>query len=154
MGNSKLGILIHGAGWVSTQHIQAYKNNPFTEIVAISSRTLEGAQARADDEGLDVPVFDDYKQALAVSDVDIVSVCTPQHLHADNVVLAAEARKHIVIEKPACQNLDELKRMQIAVKNAQVKTIVSFVLRWNPLFEMLKRMTRDDAFGEIYSVEA
>jgi predicted dehydrogenase len=43
--------------------------------------------------------------------------------------------------------------MQTAVKKSQVKTIVSFVLRWNPLFQMLKRMTRDDTFGEIYSVE-
>ena len=153
MKKSKLGILIHGAGWVSTQHIEAYKNNPFTEIVAISSRTLEGAQARAKDEGLDVPVFDNYKKALTAPGVDIVSVCTPQHLHADNVILAAQAQKHIVIEKPACQTLDELQRMQTAVKKAQVKTIVSFVLRWNPLFQMLKRMTRDDTFGEIYSVE-
>jgi predicted dehydrogenase len=153
MKKSKLGILIHGAGWVSTQHIEAYKNNPFTEIVAISSRTLEGAQARAKDEGLDVPVFDNYEKALTAPGVDIVSVCTPQHLHADNVILAAQAQKHIVIEKPACQTLDELQRMQTAVKKAQVKTIVSFVLRWNPLFQMLKRMTRDDTFGEIYSVE-
>jgi predicted dehydrogenase len=101
MKKSKLGILIHGAGWVSTQHIEAYKNNPFTEIVAISSRTLEGAQARAKNEGLDVPVFDDYEKAITAPGVDIVSVCTPQHLHADNVVLAAQAQKHIVIEKPA-----------------------------------------------------
>ena len=72
MKKSKLGILIHGAGWVSTQHIEAYKDNPFTEIVAISSRTLEGAQARAKDEGLDVPVFDNYEKALTASGVDIV----------------------------------------------------------------------------------
>ena len=109
MKKSKLGVLIHGAGWVSTQHIAAYMNNPYTEIVAVSSRTLEGAQARAEGFGLDVPVFDNYEKALAAPDVDIVSVCTPQQLHAEHVITAAQAQKHIVIEKPACQTLDELK---------------------------------------------
>jgi predicted dehydrogenase len=153
MEKSKLGVLIHGAGWVSTQHIAAYMNNPYTEIVAVSSRTLEGAQERAEGFGLDVPVFDNYEKALAAPDVDIVSVCTPQQHHAEHVIAAAQAQKQIVIEKPACQTLDELKRMQTAVNKARVKTIVSFVLRWNPLFQMLKRMTHDDAFGEIYGVE-
>lgn len=153
MGKPKLGVLIHGAGWVSTQHIAAYQNNPSTEVVAICSRTVESAQARATESGLDVPVFDNYEKALATDGIDIVSVCTPQHLHADNVILAAQAQKHIVIEKPACQTLDELKRMQTAVKKAGVKTVVSFVLRWNPLFETLKRMTCDDTFGELYCVE-
>jgi predicted dehydrogenase len=41
------GILIHGAGWVSTQHIAAYKRNPATRIVAICDRSLEVAQHRA-----------------------------------------------------------------------------------------------------------
>ena len=121
MKNSKLGVLIHGAGWVSTQHIDAYKKNPFTEVVAISSRTLESAQARAEDEGLDVPVFDSFEKALVAPEVDIVSVCTPQHLHADNVILAAQSHKHIVIEKPACQTLDELNRMRAAVNKRKSK---------------------------------
>jgi predicted dehydrogenase len=149
----KLGVLIHGAGWVSTQHIAAYQNNPHAEIRAISSRTRDGARRRARESGLDVPCFDDYAQALALPGVDIVSICTPQELHAANAIAAARAGKHLVIEKPAAQTPAELRAMAAAVRKARVKTVVSFVLRWNPLFQTLKRMTADGAFGEIYHVE-
>ncbi len=149
----KLGVLIHGAGWVSGQHIAAFKNNPHAEVVAICSRTREGAARRATAAGLDVPCFDDYAQALAQPGVDIVSVCTPQHLHAAHTIAAARAGKHLVIEKPVAQSPEELDAMLAAVRAAGVKTVVSFVLRWNPLFQTLKRMAADDAFGEIYAVE-
>ncbi|MHC4198660.1 MAG: Gfo/Idh/MocA family protein [Planctomycetota bacterium] len=154
MAAKRLGVLVHGAGWVSTQHIDAFKANPHTEIVAISSRTVEGATKRARESGLDVACYDDYAKALAHEGVDIVSVCTPQHLHPDNTIAAARAGKHIVIEKPVAMTLPELTAMREAVDRAGVKTVVSFVLRWNPLFQTLKRMAADNAFGRVYYVEA
>lgn len=153
MAQEKLGVLVHGAGWVSTQHIDAFEANPHTEVVAISSRTLEGARARARESGLDVACYDDYGKALAHGGVDIVSVCTPQHLHAENTVAAARAGKHVAIEKPVAMSPSELRAMQEAVAEGGVKTVVCFVLRWNPLFRALKRMAADDAFGRIYCVE-
>lgn len=149
----KLGVLIQGAGWVSTQHISAYKLNPNTEIVGISDISLEAAKKRAAEYGLDVPCFTDYAEALARPDVDIVSVCTPQDLHAQHVIAAANAGKHVAIEKPAAQSMAELKAMQEAISRAGVKSVVSFVLRWNPMFKKLKKMSADGDFGEIYCVE-
>ena len=153
MAGSQLGVLIHGAGWVSTQHIQAFGRNPRTRVVGICSRTLDGARRRAAESGLDVPCFDSLGQALARPDVDIVSICTPQHLHAANVIDAARAGKHLVIEKPVCMTVEEARAMRDAIRAAGVRTVVSFVLRWNPLFQAIKRMAADGAFGEIYSVE-
>jgi predicted dehydrogenase len=153
MAQRKLGALIHGAGWVSTQHIHAYRNNPHTEVVAICSRKLESARRRAAEAGLDVPCYDDLERALAQDGVDIVSVCTPQHVHAANTIAAARAGKHVVIEKPAAMSLEELRAMREAVGQAGVKTVVSFVLRWNPLFRTIKSLIADDTIGEVYSVE-
>ena len=153
MSDRTLGVLIHGAGWVSTQHIDAFVRNPKTRVVAICSRTLEGARKRAAESKLNVPCFDDYRQALAQPDVDIVAVCTPQHLHAANTIAAAEAGKHIVIEKPVAMNLSDMRAMQAAVRKAGVRTVVSFVLRWNPLFQELKRLAAAGTFGQVYCVE-
>jgi len=151
----KLGVLIHGAGWVSTQHIAAYQRNPRTEILAVSSRTSEEAQYRIKESGLSgVAAYDNLDKALAHPGVDIVSVCTPQHIHCANVLAAARAGKHLVIEKPAGISLAELQQMRAAVREASVRTVVSFVLRWNPLFQTLKRMMADDALGRPYYVEA
>jgi len=149
----KFGVLINGAGWVSTQHISAYKNNPHTEIVGISDLNIETARKRAAEFDLDIPCLDNFEKALELPGIDIVSVCTPQHVHAENVITAANAGKHIVIEKPAAQSMDEIRAMQAAINNARVKTVVSFVLRWNPMFAKLKKMTANGDFGEIYCVE-
>lgn len=150
-----LGVLIVGAGWVSTQHIAAFQHNPHTRVLAVCSRTLEGARRRIAEAGLDgAAAYDDLNRALAHPGVDIVSICTPQQLHCEHTLAAAAAGKHLVIEKPVAISLDQLRQMQQAVRRAGVRTVVSFVLRWNPLFQTLKRMLADDAFGEPYYVEA
>lgn len=154
MSGSKLGVLIHGAGWVSGEHIKAFQNNPFTQVVAISSRRMESVKQRASEANLSgIGMYTDLNDALKHGGVDIVSVCTPQHVHAENVVAAARAGKHIVIEKPIANSLDEMKTMRKAVNDAKVKTVVSFVMRWNPLVVILKSMIADGVFGKLYCVE-
>ncbi len=155
VNDKRYGVLVHGAGWVSTQHIAAFSANPHSRVVAISSRKLSSAKRRAEEAGLlGVACYGDLSKALAHDGVDIVVVCTPQHVHYENVLAALAARKHVVIEKPAGMSLDELRRMREAARAAGVKTLVSFVLRWNPLFATLKRMIADDAVGDICCVEA
>jgi len=152
---NKLGVLIHGAGWVSTQHIAAFQRNPRTQVLAVSSRTLKSARKRIAEAGLkDVTAYDNLDKALAHPGVDIVSICTPQHLHCENVLVAAQAEKHLVIEKPVAINVGQLRQMRDVVRKAGVRTVVSFVLRWNPLFQNIKRMMADDALGRPYYVEA
>lgn len=155
MNERKLGVLVHGAGWVSGEHLKAYKNNPQVNIVAISSRRLESCRERLSEVGLEgVACYDEYDKALAHEGIDMVSVCTPQQHHAENVIAAAEAGKHIVIEKPIANSVEEMKAMHAAVQKAGVKTVVSFVLRWNPLFETVKALVADDALGDVYYTEA
>lgn len=154
MPEKKLGVLVHGAGWVAGEHIKAFAANPNTEVVAISSRKLESCRKRAAEAGLEgVSFYTDYEKALAHEGVDIVSVCTPQHIHAENTIAAAQAGKHIVIEKPIANSPAEMRAMLDAVRKAGVRTVVSFVLRWNPLFETIKAMVADDAVGDVYCVE-
>ena len=78
MAEKKLGVLVHGAGWVSGQHIAAFSSNPHAEVVAISIRKLTSCQTRAEEAGLEgIGLYNDYEQALKHEGVDIVSVCTP-----------------------------------------------------------------------------
>ena len=149
---SKLRVGIQGAGWVSGEHIKAYVKNPNCQVVAISSRKLSSAEKRAKEAGLtEAKCFTDYDALL--KEVDVVSICTPQNLHADETVRAANAGKHILVEKPICTSLDELKAMRDAVRKNKVKTLAGFVLRWNPLFETIKTMIADDVLGDVFYVE-
>lgn len=151
---TKLGVAVHGAGWVSGEHLRAYQNNPHCQVVAISSRKEESARARAAEAGIEnCKIYTSYEEMLADKDVDIVSICTPSDLHAAETVKAAQAKKHLLIEKPVSLNLADLKKMTEAVKKAKVKTVVGFVLHWNPLFETIKTLLADGAIGEIHYAE-
>ena len=63
-------------------------------------------------------VYDDFDEALGHPGVDAVSICTPQHVHCQNVLAAAAAGKHMLIEKPVGISLDELRQMRDAVRAA------------------------------------
>lgn len=153
--NRRCGVLIHGTGWVAGQHAAAFQNHPSAEVVAVSSRSRANAERFVAKAGLpNAQPFDTLEAALACDDVDIVCICTPQHVHCANVLTAAAAGKHLVIEKPAAISLPELRLMQDAVTRAGVKTIVSFVLRWNPLFQQIKRHLAAGDLGELYGVES
>lgn len=145
-----LGVGIVGTGWVSGEHVRAFETNPHTKVVAITGRTLEGAQHLATTWNLDCPLYTNYKQMLSQPEVNIVTICTPNHLHAQETIAAAEAGKHILIEKPVALNREDLQRMRTAVKNAGVKTVASFVLRWNPLFTIIRAQLAEDAIGRVF----
>jgi predicted dehydrogenase len=80
-------------------------------------------------------------------------ICSPQHVHCTNVLAACDAGKHLVIEKPVGISIEELHQMLYAVRRAGVKTVVSFVLRWNPLFQRLKKLLAEGTLGTPYYVE-
>jgi len=152
----RLGVAIQGAGNVATEHLRAYLANPHCEVVAIGSRTIEGAERKARQLGLDpaqLRLYDDYTALVADRRVDAISICTPPARHAEETILGAQAGKHLLIEKPVATNLDELHRMAAAVRAAGVRTVVSFVLRWNPLVRTIKALLADGAFGPPFFIQ-
>ncbi|MGA2629506.1 MAG: Gfo/Idh/MocA family oxidoreductase [Terriglobia bacterium] len=150
----ELGVGIIGSGWVAGSHIQAFEANPHTEVRAIVSRDKARAAARAAELKLaHCRPFDRLAEMLASPDIHIVSIATPHHLHVEQGVAAAQAGKHLMLEKPVALDLAGLRKLQAAVRAAKVKTVVCFVLRWNPLFETIKAMLKDDVVGSLLYAE-
>ena len=149
-----LGVAIQGAGNVSTEHIKAYQNNPNTQVVAIGSRTLESAERKAKQLNLDCELFDNYLRLLENPKVDVVSICTPPDRHAEESIAAAKAGKHLLIEKPVAINKTELQAMYETISQAKIKTVISFVLRWNPLILSIKEIVAKGWVGTPLLVQA
>jgi predicted dehydrogenase len=150
----ELGVGIIGSGWVAGSHIQAFEANPHTEVRAIVSREKARAAARAAELKLArCRPFDRLEEMLASPDIHIVSIATPHHLHVEQGAAAAQAGKHLMLEKPVALDLAGLRKLQAAVRAAKVKTVVCFVLRWNPLFETIKAMLKDDVVGSLLYAE-
>ncbi len=146
----KLGVAIAGTGWVAGEHVRAFQTDPHTEVVAICGRDAGRTAAFAAGVGLDVPCFTDYAAMLAHPGVDIVSIATPPDCHRVQALAAAAAGKHLLLEKAMSTTLEDARAIRDAVAAAGVKSVVSFVLRWNPLFEIIKAQLADDAIGKVF----
>ena len=149
-----VGVGIWGAGWVAGAHASAYKTTPGCKIVAIGSRRLESAANLAAAHSLDCKIYSDYAEFLSDPELDAVSICTPNGLHAQNTIDGAEAGKHLFIEKPVALKPEDLDRMVQAVDAAGIVTAVGFVSRGNPLVRRMRKIVQSGALGNIYMIGA
>src|SRR5260370_41586831 len=142
------GVAVGGAGWCGLQHMAAFQRTPHTVIRWVCGRDVERTRAAMVKAGLalpDVRITSHYDEVLAARDVDIISIATPNHLHAGQAVAAAQAGKHFGLEKPTGLDGPELVRIRNAVRGAGVRTIFSFELRYNPVPES-SRLVRPEGW--------
>lgn len=151
---AEYGVGIVGTGWVAGEHMRAWCANPHTELLGVVSRTRAGAERKVQEVGVPCQVYDSYEDMLADPRIDIVSICTPPNLHVEQAVAAAKAGKHICLEKAIAVDLEGLRTLRDAVRQAGVKTVVSFVLRWNPMFETVKAQLADGTIGRVFYAES
>jgi predicted dehydrogenase len=149
----KLGAAIIGCGWVAEEYVKAFKNDQRSQVRALVSRNRANAQRYRDRYDLKCTIETDASKMLQQEDVDIVVVCTPHNVHTEYVVAAAEAGKHIIIEKPVALTPQDVRKQLDAVRKNKVKTVVGFVLHWNPLLMTIDRLIEQGVFGDIFMVE-
>src|SRR6266566_8494447 len=136
----KFNVGIIGYGWVATAHIPAINATSLAQVTAVySSRKLDAAQLSAKYGGT-ITAYDDLGQLLADPEVQVVSVCSYPYDHAKQVIAAAKAGKHLIIEKPLCLSLKDLRAMQKAVAQSKVKTCVCFELRFSSQFLVIRSL--------------
>ncbi len=111
MNELRVGIV--GTGWVSDEYIRSFVLNPHTHIRGICSRNREKAERKIAEHGLmHCDAYTDYEKMATQSDIDIIAVLTPNFKHAEQTVIAAQEKKHIIIEKPLAINWEDMKKMQ------------------------------------------
>lgn len=122
-------------------------------VVAAGSRSPEAARAFAEEHG--VPrAHGSYEALLADPEVDAVYVATPHPRHAEWVVKAAEAGKHILCEKPMGMNRAEGETMVAAARRRGVVLMEAFMYRCHPQTAKVAELVRSGALGEVGMVQA
>lgn len=146
----KFNVGIIGYGWVATAHIPAINATSLAQVTAVySSRKLDAAQLSAKYGGT-ITAYDDLGQLLADPYVQVVSVCSYPYDHAEQVIAAAKAGKHLIIEKPLCLSLKDLRAMQKAVQQSKVKTCVCFECRYSSHFLATKAVIDEGLLGKLH----
>src|SRR5688500_3497613 len=154
MPTNVLGAAIFGAGWVAGEHARAYQACPRTRLLAVGSRKLESAKKCAQYANApDAFTTTSFDELLNHPDVDVISITTPPDLHPELTIKAARAGKHLCIEKPIALDWKSCLEMQRAVNESKVKTVVSFVLHWNPALMTTRRLIDQGAIGDPYYIE-
>ncbi len=95
--------------------------------------------------------YDTIEGILGDPNVEAVYIATPNHLHAEQTVAAAEAGKHVLVEKPMALDAAQGREMVAAADRAGVKLMVAYMTLFNPAFQAAKRLTEAGALGEIVS---
>ena len=150
--SGKQGVGVYGVGWAASQHIAAFQKNPNAEVIWLCGRDEARVRATLGKYDLHLPdarVTTRFEDLLASPDVDIIDIATPNHLHAAEAIAAARAGKHFVLEKPTGLDEEELVGIRDAVRSAEVRTIVSFELRYNPLLRFARWMQTSGRLGHI-----
>lgn len=100
-----------------------------------------------------VPRLTDYRRVLALSEVQVVNVCTPNYLHADITVAALESGKHVVCEKPMAMSSLDCERMIAAAEYNHRKLFVVKQNRYNPPVAAVKSLLLSGELGRVYQVQ-
>lgn len=139
-------------------HVAAFAASPWADVVAVCD-VVPAAIARFKGTwGARYPntkTYTDYRQMLAEEHVDLLFVATPDHLHADIVVHAAESGvKGILCEKPIATTIADTERMIAACERNHVVLSIEHTRRFNAEYVEARRLVRSGAIGPVRSVRA
>lgn len=151
METIKIGVI--GTGSISGMHLNAYRNNPQTTVYAVCDLNEERARAAAAEYGAE-RVYTDYRELLADSGVEAVSICTWNNSHAEISIAALKAGKHVLVEKPLCRTVEEALQVQQVVEESGKILQVGFVRRYDANARLLQKLVEQGEFGEIYYAKA
>jgi UDP-N-acetyl-2-amino-2-deoxyglucuronate dehydrogenase len=120
------------------------------EVTAVySSRQLDPAELAAAHGGK-IKVYNDTAALVADPDIDAVSITSYPWEHADQAVAAAEAGKHIILEKPVALSLEDVYRVEEAVRKAGVHFCICFECRFSNQFEVTRQVIDAGLLGSIH----
>ncbi len=134
-------------------HAAAFAALPQTQVVAICELKPELLDQFVDRWGNvwpEVRRHTDFREMIAKERLDILTVATSDHRHADIVVAAAEAGvRGIFCEKPLATSLSDADRMIAAVEKHGTKMLIDHTRRWYPLYNEVRRLIREEAIGKL-----
>lgn len=134
-------------------HALGYTESPDARIVALSDLVPEHARAYQEMHGGDT-IYEDYREMLAKENLDIVSICTWPHLHAEMVIAAAEAGvRAIHCEKPMAPTWAEAQQMVSACNDHNVQLTFNHQRRFGPEFQKARELLQSGAIGDLVRLE-
>lgn len=149
--NQKVKFAVLGAGHIGKRHAEMIRRDPESELVAmVDIRSAEECDATA----FGVPFFNTVEELMGSGiDFDVLNVCTPNGLHAEQALFGLENKKHVVVEKPMGLTKDQCEK--VIFKSLQQSKQVFCVMqnRYSPPSEWIKDLIENNVLGDIFMVQ-
>ncbi len=142
-------VAVIGCGFFGRMHVEVLRDLPRVELVAVSDLSEENLSAVKDDT---IKKVRDYREILAMPDVDAVHICVPDRMHTGILKDAIAARKHIFVEKPLTDDPASSREIYELSRDYPKKIMVGYILRFNPSSISAYETIRRGEIGEIIYV--
>jgi predicted dehydrogenase len=147
MRGTGLGAAIIGAGFIGEVHSRAIRATG-SNLVAVADGDLARSEAAAQRLGASLGVAS-AEELLRLSDVDVVHICTPNHLHAPLARMAIAAGKHVICEKPLATSRTDAEELANRADSAGVVAAVPFIYRYYPTVQEARSRVEQGQTGPI-----
>lgn len=149
--SKKIKFAVIGQGHIGKRHAEMVRRNPDCELIAVCDIVSKEVAGLSD---IKEPFYTSPQEMLANHpEIEVVNICTPNGLHAEHSLIALEARKHVVVEKPMALSKADCETM--IYKALQVNRNVFCVMqnRYSPPSVWLKEIVENKIIGDIYMVQ-
>lgn len=143
---------IVGCGHIAKKHAEAIDNAEGAKLVAVCDMIPENMEYYT--EKYDVQAFTDLTELLKLDNLDVVNICTPSGYHAPLAIQIANAKKHVVVEKPIALTIEDTDAIISACKENDVKLSVVHPNRFRPAIMELKKALDADLVGKLSHANA
>ncbi|MCY4727723.1 Gfo/Idh/MocA family oxidoreductase [Nocardioides sp. STR2] len=162
-GRRDLSVGMVGYAFMGAAHSHAWRTAPrFFDLplrprmTAVAGRDADGVRAAAERLGWE-STETSWRALVDRDDIDLVDVCTPGHTHAEIVIAALEAGKHVLCEKPLANSVEEAEAMTAAAERAAadgVRAMVGFTYRRVPAISLARQLVAEGRLGTLHHVRA
>lgn len=148
----KISFAVVGCGNIGMRHLAALAAEPDAILVAacdIDKNKLKEVETLYPD----IKTYTDYDEMLSQSNIDVVNICTPHHMHAPMSIRAAEHKKNVLVEKPMALTETDCKQMIATAHEHGIFLSTVKQNRYNTPISELKNALNKGAFGKIHMVK-
>jgi predicted dehydrogenase len=148
----KIGVAVIGLG-IGEKHLRVYHRDARCQVRWVLD--FDNVKSKNLSVETGAGIASSYEAILKDEEVQIISIASFDDDHASQIIQAINAGKHVFVEKPLCQTIEQLQEIQKVWSkyNGELKLASNLILRATPVYQWLKEKINSGAFGKIYSFD-
>ncbi|NEU30308.1 Gfo/Idh/MocA family oxidoreductase [bacterium LRH843] len=147
-----INFAIIGCGHIANKHAEAIEQAAHTKLLAVCDQAVHTMAPYVEKYGA-IP-YSDFNELLKNKEIDVICICTPSGSHYSLTIKAAQAKKHVIVEKPIALKVEDAKEMIAICEQNNVKLAVVHPNRFRPVMMEIKKLLEEGRFGEISHANA